>query len=141
TDAQRALTDGTIANNHWQQPEAAPGAYIVIADDMASDAPPPNPPAIYTHYAGMANGRVYRLGAPIDVANGVWELDPSAGLKSIAENLPRQLANPVTPDNLNALHDPLPRAYIIGSGLTDPKDMYNASGTTRAQTSGAAQDV
>jgi hypothetical protein len=142
-DTPGLLTTTAVASNRWVQPEAAPGAFVVICDDMASDQLPVNLGTKYTHYAGVANGRVYRLGAPVSVTDPstgttypAWDLDPVAGMRSSAEDLPRQLVTP--PGTL----DPLPRAYIIsGAGQTDPQDMFNGTATLIPQTSGVAQDV
>jgi hypothetical protein len=142
-DTAGPLNATAVATNQWQQPEAAAGAYVIVYDDMASDQYSPGVIATpYVHYAGAANGRVYKLGAPHDIAKGEWDLDPDAGMKSSAEDLPRQLIYPPAVEAPGNNHDPLPRAYIVGgAGLIDPQDMYNNSGTTRDQTSGAAQAV
>lgn len=131
------LIQPAVLDNQWQQPEAAPGAYIVIFDDMATDQPSP-----YVHLAGRGNGRVYQLGTPINAAAGEWNLSLAVGMKSAAENLPRQTVG--GPENPNVNHDPLPRAFIIGAGLTTPGDLYNGLGAGangKVQTSGAAQDI
>lgn len=68
---------------------AAPGAYVVIADDKTT--------------GGAGNGRVYRLGNAIDAGGGVWSLIPGSDM----------IRNGSTEEDkdLNGA-----KAYIVGKG-------------------------
>jgi hypothetical protein len=98
---------------------AAPGAYVIIANDQNS-----NPPRNIT---GQSTGRIYRLGNVVDETNGVWDLAPDGDM--IRANRLTGGAIVTGDDNDLANTD----AYIIGHGYKDgdPAQPY----------SGPAQDM
>ncbi|MDB5323880.1 MAG: hypothetical protein JWN40_5511 [Phycisphaerales bacterium] len=81
---------------------AAPGAYVVIADDPNANKP--------LNRAGQSNGRVYQLGNAINEAGGVWDL--SVGTDMIRKGG----TTPIAGDD-NDLTTPA-TAYMVGRGLT-----------------------
>ena len=101
---------------------AASGAYVIVADDHLGDMEPPK------RVKGQSNGRIYRLGNPVDEANGVWELAPEADMIRVNDKDPSKIV--VGDDNnLNGAY-----AYIIGRGYGDP-------GNPAGGYSGPAQDI
>ena len=101
---------------------AAPGAYIVIADDPNTNAPLNRP--------GQSNGRIYQLGTLIDSDNGLWELAP--GMDMI-----RTGTDPTKPqvgDDNDLLPTSTTIAYMIGRGYNDPNDATQGYG-------GPVQDI
>jgi len=85
---------------------AARDAYVVIANDQSSGAP--------RNVVGQSNGRIYRLGNPIDEAGGVWALAPDGDMIRKNFNSPGSISAGDDNDLNNA------DAYIIGRGYTDP---------------------
>lgn len=104
---------------------AAPGAYVIIAEDQ-------NPP-VPGKAAGQSNGRIYRLGNPIDEAGGVWSLAPDGDM--IRQN--GMTGGPVVTGDDNDLVKIKTEAYIIGRGYTDPANPVNGPDGY----SGPAQDI
>lgn len=86
---------------------AAPGAYLIIANDNATTSFT-GPPAVARK--GVANGRIYQLGNPINA--NTWELSPGGNMI---------VANNTTPDVNKGDDITLNNAdaYIIGRGYTD----------------------
>lgn len=103
---------------------AAPGAYVIIADDT-SNTSFSGPPSVTAR--GVANGRIYQLGNPINQAAGTWELAPGGDM-IIANN---STSNPNKGDDIPLTNTD---AYIIGRGYTD---IVNGNFTY----SGPAQDI
>jgi hypothetical protein len=102
---------------------AAPGAFVVIADDRMSNAP--------RNVVGQSNGRIYRLGNPIDESNGIWALSPDGDMVRRNYDTP----NSIVPGDDNDLSNT--DAYIIGRGYTDPANPGNGPEFY----SGPAQDI
>ncbi len=77
-----------------EMPAIASGAYVIVADDNAG---------------GLANGRIYQLGNPVnsDESLGQWELSP--GADQLSTGTPFDDA-----DLTNA------KVYLLGRGYTDP---------------------
>lgn len=103
---------------------AAPGAYVIIANDT-SNTSFSGPPAMTRR--GVANGRIYQLGNPINQAAGTWELAPGADMIVANNSTP----NPNKGDDINLGNTD---AYIVGRGYADivkPDFTY----------SGPAQDI
>jgi len=110
----------TIKDSTWL---AAPGAYIVIANDQSSNRP--------KNAIGQSNGRIYRLGNQIDQANGVWGLAPEGDMIRLNYQTPGTIVTGDDNDLSNA------DAYIIGRGYTDPTKPGNGPDFY----SGPAQDI
>ena len=106
---------------------AATGAYVIIADDRGLGT---------ANGVGCANGRYYRLGNPIDAANGVWELAPGNDLP-LPPPTPPGATFSLVPTNLGDVTT-YPRAFIVGRGLRDPSAPFDA---TSNPYEGPAQDV
>jgi hypothetical protein len=83
---------------------------------------------------GSLNGRIFRLGAPVAGAPGIFNLDPQFGMQPIPSGWsfsPDVMPNPFTSPSLNSSA----KVYLIGAGRTDP----TATGTNAY--TGPAQDI
>lgn len=103
---------------------AAPGAYVIIADDE-SQTPPRN-------ITGQSTGRIYRLGTPIDEAAGIWHLAPDGDM--IRSNALAGTGGTAVAGDDNDLLLTKTQAYIIGRGYHDANDPTQGY-------SGPAQDI
>jgi hypothetical protein len=99
---------------------AAPGAYVIIADDRNANAP--------RNVIGQSTGRIYRLGNAVDEAAGIWSLAPDGDM--IRANA--LSGGPVVVGDDNDLVNT--DAYIVGRGYHDPSDPSQGY-------SGPAQDI
>lgn len=88
---------------------AAPGAYVVIADDPNKNAP--------GNRLGQSNGRVYQLGTLLDPIKGIWELAPGMDMVRKGSNP----ANPMDGDDNDLPGSTTTVAYMIGRGYNNPK--------------------
>jgi hypothetical protein len=106
---------------------AATGAYVIIADDR-------NKTKLPKKTDGQSNGRIYRLGNPIDEGNGIWELSPDGDMiRSDTTN-----ASNVQAGDDNDLDPTDTDVYIIGRGYIDP---LNKPAPGDPLYSGPAQDI
>jgi hypothetical protein len=113
---QGVLTIPDTIARQW----AAPGAYVIIADDPNANAPLNTP--------GQSNGRIYQLGNPIDEPNGVWNL-------ALGSDMIRNGGGtPIAGDDNDIPAAKTATAYMIGRGYTNP---FNAPDGY----SGPAQDI
>lgn len=135
------------------EPAAAEGAYVWVADDQVTAAinAGSGPNGMYAYNPGDANGRYYRLGThlPSDTyGQGVWELTPdndmgikkdpgTDGLYGTVDDGPPQLENLppriydsaqpyANPSAYSSIPGPAARGYMIGRALKDPTKVYNA---------------
>jgi hypothetical protein len=104
---------------------AAPGAFVIIANDVNTNAP--------RNVIGQSNGRIYRLGNATDEANGVWSLAPDGDM--IRSNYLTGGGGAAVTGDDNDLSNT--DAYIVGRGYTDPTNPGNGPDFY----SGPAQDI
>jgi hypothetical protein len=131
---------------------AAPGAFIIIADDWpydpanagtASYALPPNlPSATPPRMVGALNGRIFRLGqlVPADptatppIPPGTYDLDPAYGMRGNAVASPDTVPIPGLVNPGGGTNNPWARVFLVGAGRVNPQNSDSGY-------SGAAQDV
>jgi hypothetical protein len=106
------------ATNPGPRQWAAPGAYVIIADDPNVNLP--------LNRAGQSTGRIYQLGESLTDDNSVWSLMPGSDMVRNGG------ANPIAGDD-NEITTAA-TAYMIGRGYTNP---FNAADGY----SGPAQDL
>ncbi len=119
---------------------AAPGAFVIIADDYpfdpskpaAADYPLPRDtipadstpasPINYPFHVGALNGRIFRLGAAIPTNPGLYDLDPAYGMRGGpgADSSPDTVPNTALVNRVATAKDLRAKVYIIGVGKTDP---------------------
>jgi hypothetical protein len=98
---------------------AAPGAFLVISDDPKGLVPPNGEP-------GAFNGRVFRLGNPVEGATNTYELAPGADIPPNEPSLPEDSSR-------------LMLGLVLGRAYVDPDDQNQGQG--RPQYDGNVQDV
>jgi hypothetical protein len=100
---------------------AAPGAYVIIADDPNANLP--------LNTLGQSNGRVYQLSSLLDAATGKWDLMPGSDMIRKSNT-----GNPIVGDDNDLPTSSKTMAYMIGRGYSNPFDAKEGY-------AGATQDI
>jgi hypothetical protein len=100
---------------------AAPGAYVIIANDLNANAPLNTP--------GQSNGRVYQLSSLVNAATGTWDLMPGSDMIRKSNT-----GTPIVGDDNDLPATPPTTAYMIGRGYSNPLDATEGY-------AGATQDI